>query len=66
MEYHRLGDDIREENVRNRDLKVAKPMGINIEKYFLKLTELQSFVFGEDGEIKKTKYEHTIHFREWF
>ena len=49
MEYHRLGDDIREENVRNRDLKVAKPMGINIEKYFLKLTELQSLLLAKMG-----------------
>ena len=35
MEYHRLGDYIREVNVRNRELKVAKPMGINIDKRFM-------------------------------
>ena len=35
MEYRRLGDYIREVNVRNKDLKVTKPMGINIEKYFM-------------------------------
>lgn len=35
MEYKRLGDYIREVNVRNKDLKVANPMGINIEKYFM-------------------------------
>ena len=35
MEYKRLGDYIREVNVRNRDLKVTNPMGINIEKYFM-------------------------------
>ena len=29
MEYKRLGDYIREVNVRNRELKVTKPMGIN-------------------------------------
>ena len=31
----RLGDYIREVNVRNRDLKVTKPMGINIDKHFM-------------------------------
>ena len=35
MTYKRLGDYIREVNVRNRELKVTKPMGINIEKYFM-------------------------------
>ena len=35
MEYKRLGDYIREVNVRNRDLKVTKPMGINIDKHFM-------------------------------
>ena len=35
MTYKRLGDYIREVNVRNKDLKVTKPMGINIEKYFM-------------------------------
>ena len=34
-EYKRLGDYIREVNVRNRDLKVTKLMGINIDKYFM-------------------------------
>ena len=34
-EYKRLGDYIREVNVRNRELKITKPMGINIEKYFM-------------------------------
>lgn len=34
-EYKRLGDYIREVNVRNKDLKVTNPMGINIEKYFM-------------------------------
>ena len=32
--YKRLGDYIREVNVRNRDLKITKPMGINIDKHF--------------------------------
>lgn len=34
-ETHRLGDYIREVNVRNRDLKVTEPMGINIDKHFM-------------------------------
>ncbi len=34
-EYHRLGDYIREVNVRNRELKVTEPMGINIDKHFM-------------------------------
>ena len=33
--YQLLGDYIREVNVRNRDLKVTKPMGINIDKHFM-------------------------------
>ena len=49
MEYHRLGDDIREENVRNRDLKVAKPIGIITDKHFSKLTELQSLLLAKMG-----------------
>lgn len=35
MEYQRLGEHIREVNVRNRELTVTKPMGINIDKYFM-------------------------------
>ena len=35
VEYKRLGDYIREVNVRNRELKATKPMGINIDKYFM-------------------------------
>ena len=34
-EYKRLGGYIREVNVRNRELKVTKPMGINIDKHFM-------------------------------
>ena len=33
--YQRLGGYIREVNVRNRDEKVTKPMGINIDKHFM-------------------------------
>ena len=33
--YKRLGDYIREVNVRNRELKVTKPSGINIDKHFM-------------------------------
>ena len=35
MIYQRLGDYIREVNIRNRDLKVTEPMGINIDKHFM-------------------------------
>ena len=35
MLYKRLGDYIREVNVRNRELKVTKPSGINIDKHFM-------------------------------
>ena len=34
-EFHRLGNYIREVNVRNRELKVTEPMGINIDKHFM-------------------------------
>lgn len=34
-DHKRLGDYIREVNVRNRDLKITKPMGINIDKHFM-------------------------------
>ena len=33
--YQRLGDYIREVNLRNRELKVTEPMGINIDKHFM-------------------------------
>ena len=35
MIYQRLGDYIREVNIRNRELKVTEPMGINIDKHFM-------------------------------
>jgi type I restriction enzyme S subunit len=35
MDYKRLGDYIREVNLRNRELKVTEPMGINIDKRFM-------------------------------
>ncbi len=34
MEYQRLGDYIREVNVRNRDLKVTRLLGVGLEKKF--------------------------------
>lgn len=34
-ELHRLGDYIRPVDVRNRDLKVMEPKGINIDKHFM-------------------------------
>ena len=35
MEYQRLGDYIREVNVRNRELKVTTLLGLSIEKKFI-------------------------------
>ena len=35
MEYKRLGDYIREVNVRNRELKVTKLVGLTIDKAFI-------------------------------
>lgn len=35
LNYKRIGDYIREVNVRNKELKVNKLMGINIDKYFM-------------------------------
>jgi type I restriction enzyme S subunit len=35
MNYQRLGDYIREVNVRNRDLKVTNLLGLSIEKRFI-------------------------------
>ena len=35
MEYHRLGDYIREVNVRNRELKVTRLLGLSNEKKFI-------------------------------
>lgn len=34
-EYQRLGDYIREANVRNKDLKVTKLVGLTIDKAFI-------------------------------
>lgn len=34
-EYHRLGDYIREVNVRNRELKVTRLLGLSVEKRFI-------------------------------
>ena len=35
MKYHSLGDYIREVNVRNRELKVTRLLGLSIEKRFI-------------------------------
>jgi len=35
MDYQRLGDYIREVNVRNKDLKVTKLVGLTIDKAFI-------------------------------
>ena len=49
-DYKRLGDYIREVNVRNRELKVTKPMGINIDKRFMPSV---ANVIGTDLSIYK-------------
>ena len=57
MEYKRLGDYIRDVNVRNKDLKVTNPMGINIEKYFMPSvanvigTDLSAYKMGGDMQF---------------
>ena len=55
MEYKRLGDYIRELNVRNRDLKVAKPMGINIDKRFMPSV---ANVVGTDLSVYKMVFKN--------
>ena len=37
MEYHRLGDYIREVNVRNRALKMTRQVGLTIDIFFIPL-----------------------------
>lgn len=53
MTYLRLGDYIREVNIRNRELKVTEPMGINIDKHFMPsvANRITVFAFGKDGAI---------------
>lgn len=53
MIYQRLGDYIREVNIRNRELKVTEPMGINIDKHFMPsvVNRITVFAFGKDGAI---------------
>ena len=41
-EYKRLGDYIREVNVRNRDLKVTKLVGLTIDKAFIPSVAMSS------------------------
>ena len=55
MEYKRLGDYIREVNVRNSDLRVAKPMGINIEKCFMPSV---ANVIGTDLSVYKLVFRN--------
>ncbi len=56
--YKRLGDYIREVNVRNRELKVTKPSGINIDKYLMPSV---ANVIGTDLSVYKlvTKMQFT-------
>ncbi len=55
MEYQRLGDYIREVNVRNSELKVKKPMGINIDKYFMPSV---ANVIGTDLSVYKLVFKN--------
>ena len=53
--YQRLGDYIREVNVRNSELKVKKPMGINIDKYFMPSV---ANVIGTDLSVYKLVFKN--------
>ena len=55
MEYQRLGDYIREVNVRNSELKVKKPMGINIDKFFMPSV---ANVIGTDLSVYKLVFKN--------
>ena len=54
-EYKRLGDYIREVNVRNRDLKVNLSQGICNAKYFQKVLETTGFVIAAVGTFNCIK-----------
>ena len=57
MEYKRLGDYIREVNVRNRDLKVTNLLGVNLSKQFFPSianiigTDLSKYKIIEKGQF---------------
>ena len=51
----RLGDYIREVNVRNSELKVKKPMGINIDKFFMPSA---ANVIGTDLSVYKLVFKN--------
>ncbi len=53
--YQRLGDYIREVNVRNSELKVKKPMGINIDKFFMPSV---ANVIGTDLSVYKLVFKN--------
>jgi type I restriction enzyme S subunit len=55
MNYQRLGDYIREVNVRNSELKVKKPMGINIDKFFMPSV---ANVIGTDLSVYKLVFKN--------
>ena len=56
-DYKRLGDYIREVNVRNRDLSVTKLLGVSIEKRFISSiantigTDMSSYKIVEKGQF---------------
>ena len=57
MEYHRLGDYIREVNVRNRDLKVTNLLGLSVSKEFMPSiantigTDMSAYKIVERGQF---------------
>ena len=57
MEYKRLGDYIREVNVRNRDLKVTNLLGVSISKEFIPSiantigTDMSTYKIVERGQL---------------
>ena len=57
MEYHRLGDYIREVNVRNRELKVTNLLGLSVSKEFMPSiantigTDMSAYKIVERGQF---------------
>ena len=57
MNYHRLGDYIREVNVRNRDLKVTNLLGLSVSKEFMPSiantigTDMSAYKIVERGQF---------------
>ena len=64
MNYQCLGDYIRDVNARNRDLKVTKPMDLNIDKHFMPSvanaigTDLSTYKLVVVVQENPTKYQN--------